>query len=186
MSIDVRSSIYSITDVLDTLHKHDSEDAWSFASDLTGLSVDTLAELSAKAGKEMCLKVRTYVTSGLCMASFDADGEMMTVYLGEEIGNGTLMPMYCAYLDVNNVPDIARRLEKAGIAEPYTRFGATVAAESGFCTYPLYRFDADKLRKFDPEGMKEYETAYWTRLDEIRSNFEANARKVLQKADEKD
>ena len=38
--------IYSIKDVVNTLKKFDGDEAYEFASELTGLSVDALAELT--------------------------------------------------------------------------------------------------------------------------------------------
>lgn len=40
--------IYSVSDIVNTLNKVDSDEAYEFASELTGLSVDTLVELTPK------------------------------------------------------------------------------------------------------------------------------------------
>ena len=45
MSTDMNCAVYSLQDVINALLEHDSDDAWDFASDLTGLSTDRLAEL---------------------------------------------------------------------------------------------------------------------------------------------
>ena len=46
----------------------------------------------------------------------------------------------CAFIDENNFPDIGFWFELQGIAEPTGR-----TAQSGFCTYPEYRFDTTKI-----------------------------------------
>lgn len=61
----------------------------------------------------------------------------VTVYLGE-------VPKDCAYIDVNNFPEIIEVLERLGVAKPtgiYTR--------SGFVEYPLYQFDREKLCEYE-------------------------------------
>ena len=173
MSIDMNYAAYSLQDVINALLEHDSDDAWDFASDLTGLSTDRLAELvdAQMASDEQNLKVMLYEASPLCMALVNVSDNTITVCFGEDIGNETIMPIYCAFLDENNFPGIGKRLEKAGIAEPYTRFGTPVAAESGFCAYPLFRFNAERLREMDHEGLAEYESAYCKRADALRSNY---------------
>lgn len=40
--------LYSLIDIVNTLNKVDSDEAYEFASELTGLSVDTLVELTPK------------------------------------------------------------------------------------------------------------------------------------------
>ena len=169
MSTDMDYAVYSLQDVINALLEHDSDGAWDFASDLTGLSTDRLAELvNANTPDEQDLKVMSYEASPLCMALMNGSDDTITVCFGEDIGNETIMPIYCAFLDENNFPGIGKRLEKAGIAEPYTRFGTPVAAESGFCTYPLFRFNAERLREMDHEGLAEYEGAYCKRADSLR------------------
>ena len=167
MSYDKNISIYSIDDVLATLSRHDDDAAWEFASDLTGLSIDMLCSMTAQEDmRKICPKVRRYTESNLCMAVIDEEtGSSITTYLGKEIGNDTLMPLYCAYVDVNNNPGIEKRLQEQEMAEPYLRFGSPVTAGYGFCTYPLYRFNANKLRQSDPEGTDEYEKAYLARFN---------------------
>lgn len=116
------------------------------------------------------LKVTTYADSGICMAVYDCETEaVFTVNLGEDTGYDMLMPFGCAYLDTNNNPGIDRLLEKAGLAKPYTIYGMMIFQNSGFCGYPLYEFDIERLRAIDPEGVKEYEKTYMEEMRRIEN-----------------
>lgn len=75
----------------------------------------------------------------------------------EPYGNITVnldgtVPNYCAYVDTNNMPNIEAFLVENGIAE-FT--GLT--KKSGYCEYPLYLFDSDRLCELCPGGMAQYE-----------------------------
>ena len=61
-------------------------------------------------------------------------------------------PDYCGYVDINNMPELEEFIEKHELGE-FT--GLT--GKSGFCTYPLYLFNVDKLREYCPDGMEMYE-----------------------------
>lgn len=61
-------------------------------------------------------------------------------------------PDYYAYVDVNNMPELELFIRDNGLGE-FT--GLTQG--SGFCSYPLYMFDADRLRELCPDGMASYE-----------------------------
>ena len=62
------------------------------------------------------------------------------------------VPDYCAYVDLNNMPELEKFIEENHMGE----FSGLVK-QSGFSQYPLYMFDAEKLRELCPEGMKMYE-----------------------------
>lgn len=64
------------------------------------------------------------------------------------------VPSYCAFVDTNNMPEVEDFLVKNGIAE-----FSTFQQKSGFCSYPLYVFDAERLRELCPDGMAAYEQA---------------------------
>lgn len=51
-----------------------------------------------------------------------------------------------AYLDTNNLPYAKTFVKKYGLAVPTGR-----VAYSGFCTYPLYKFDLERLKKLEDE-----------------------------------
>lgn len=52
-----------------------------------------------------------------------------------------------AFVDVNNIPDACRFIEYYELGVPTGRI-----ARSGYCEYPLYRFDLDKIDKLEQEG----------------------------------
>lgn len=76
----------------------------------------------------------------------------------EPFGNATVnishtpAPDYCGYLDTNNLPAIEKFVRENDLGEP-----TGVVGFSGYCTYPLYKFNADKLRELCPEDMAIYE-----------------------------
>lgn len=70
----------------------------------------------------------------------------MTVNLGLKI------PPYCAFVDTNNMPEAEDFLIDNRLAS----FTGLVQ-ESGYCTYPLYRFNVERLRQLCPSGMAAYE-----------------------------
>lgn len=62
------------------------------------------------------------------------------------------VPNYCAYLDVNNMPGIEKFVTDNGLGEL-----TGLTTQSGFTEFPLYLFNAEKLRELCPDGMKTYE-----------------------------
>lgn len=64
---------------------------------------------------------------------------VLSVNIGSSIGNGTLIPRNCAFIDTNNNPTAEDFLRRIG-AKQYERFGEPVYGYSGFCRYPLYEF----------------------------------------------
>ena len=97
------------------------------------------------------------------------DGEpmaMTTVNLGYGLDFGL------AFLDTNNVPleKLKDFLEKTGAEPVKNHNGKEVTARSGYCEYPLYKFDLDKLKEFDPKGFDRVSSAikgYEKEQDEI-------------------
>lgn len=61
-------------------------------------------------------------------------------------------PNYFGYLKVNDMPDIEKFITDNDLGE-FTGF----TQRSGFCEYPLYLFNVDKLRELCPDGMSMYE-----------------------------
>ena len=61
-------------------------------------------------------------------------------------------PNYCGYLDTNNLSNVERFVCENDLGE-FT--GLT--GRSGFCEYPLYLFNVDKLRELFPSEMEVYE-----------------------------
>ncbi len=61
-------------------------------------------------------------------------------------------PNYCGYLDTNNLPDVEKFITENDLGE-FTG----ITGMSGYCVYPLYMFNVDKLRELCPEQMAAYE-----------------------------
>lgn len=58
-----------------------------------------------------------------------------------------------AYVDTNNMPGAEQFIKENGLGEPTGAW-----TRSGFCTYPLYKFNIDELKKHvRPEYMDEFE-----------------------------
>lgn len=61
-------------------------------------------------------------------------------------------PDYSGYLDTNNNPDLERFVVENNLGE-FTGF----SGQSGFCSYPLYSFNVERLRELCPDGLESYE-----------------------------
>lgn len=64
---------------------------------------------------------------------------------GEPYGNLTTnldnkLPENMAYVDTNNMPDAERFIKENDLGED-----TGLIAKSGYCTYPLYKFNIDKM-----------------------------------------
>ncbi len=60
------------------------------------------------------------------------------------IGSGDM-----AYVDTNNCPFADEFLRKSGLGTPVGVYG-----QSGYCSYPLYRFDLERIRSEQIETEK--------------------------------
>lgn len=89
----------------------------------------------------------------------------VSVNLGECYRPQTFVPCHATFIDTNNNPisKLQDLFEKTG-AEPHTVFGEPYYKASGFCTYPLYDFNAEKLKEFDPKGFEDYEKGYYNEI----------------------
>lgn len=102
---------------------------------------------------EVTLYMQQYVNNGrifLGLAYWEDGGY-------EPFGNITVninapVPDYCGYLDTNNMEGVEKFMVDHKLGE-FTGF----MGKSGYCEYPLYRFNADRLRELCPEQMAEYE-----------------------------
>lgn len=69
-------------------------------------------------------------------------GETVRKFLDEDLSATSGNRYACQYVDTNNCEWAARFLEENGIA-----FFTGFFADSGFCSYPLYAFDLDRLEE---------------------------------------
>lgn len=86
------------------------------------------------------LEKREYYNGNLAIRMITEDDEVfatMTVNLGEE---DDVLPANMAYVDTNNLPEIEDFIVKNGLGEST---GET--RTSGYCTYPLYKFNLEEL-----------------------------------------
>lgn len=100
----------------------------------------------------MQLQILAYPNDNLAIQMlYNADGEwepwyVLTVNFDIELSKN------CAFIDTNNNgSDILTWIVRNGLAVPTGR-----TAESGFCSYPEYRFRAAALEECDPSGYATY------------------------------
>lgn len=62
------------------------------------------------------------------------------------------IPPYFGFLDVNNFPKVREFVEKYNLGKYTVTMG-----RSGFCAYPLYCFNKERLEELCPEQVAEYE-----------------------------
>ena len=74
---------------------------------------------------------------------------ILTVSFGEFIGMKN-----CAYIDANNC-DFFEQLLEQGLATP-----TGLSKHSGFCEYPLWCFDEERLKEMGEDTYKVYSDAY--------------------------
>lgn len=97
------------------------------------------------------LEINTYVNNN-CLYIGLVTGENMAWHGDLTINLAGKCPDYCGYVDINNMPELEEFIEKHELGEFTGLMG-----KSGFCTYPLYLFNVDKLREYCPDGMEMYE-----------------------------
>lgn len=68
--------------------------------------------------------------------------EMFDVITVNIFESDFLMEKDLAYVDTNNSPWAVELLKETGLATPVGTYG-----HSGFCTYPLYKFDLEKFNE---------------------------------------
>ena len=116
-----------------------------------------MLELKTQFGttENVTLTVNTYVDSNsLYVGMTTADDGFPEPYGDVTVNLLVPVPSYCAFVDTNNMPELEGFLVKNKIAE-FTG----IEQRSGYCSYPLYLFDAEKMRGLCPDGMAAYEQA---------------------------
>ena len=103
--------------------------------------------------ENVTLTVNTYVDNNSLYVGMTTAGDGFPEPYGDVTVNLlSSVPPYCAFVDTNNMPELEDFLVKNGIAE-FT--GLT--QKSGYCSYPLYQFNAEKMHRLCPDGMAAYE-----------------------------
>lgn len=106
---------------------------------------------------ETCLEVSSYMYGGGLYMSVQerCDGDIepyadLTVNLP-----GFPCEKYCAFVDTNNFSQAESLIRKYKLGKPTGRLG-----QSGYCTYPEYKFDMNEVRKYciNPQDIPEAET----------------------------
>lgn len=98
------------------------------------------------------LELNTYMDGQLALTAKCWDSEFnfwdnfgtFTVNLNYE-GNDPA-PEDCAYLDTNNLRDVEEWIKENKLGEPTGK-----RKQSGYCTYPLYKFDIAKIKSIIAE-----------------------------------
>ena len=75
-------------------------------------------------------------------------------------------PDYCGYLDTNNLSNVEKFVVAHKLGE-FTGF----TGRSGYCEYPLYRFNAEKLRELCPQQMTEYERSIGVDVKRVKKEL---------------
>ncbi len=102
---------------------------------------------------EIQLDVQQYANNGRIAISMITNEEGYPELFGSLTVNiDASAPDYCGYLDTNNLSNAEKFVTENGLGE-FT--GLT--GRSGYCEYPLYLFNAEKLRKLCSEQMAAYE-----------------------------
>jgi hypothetical protein len=103
--------------------------------------------------EEIQLEIRQYSNNdGLAIVMNVIDDGCPEPYANLTVNLDAAAPDYCGYLDVNNLSNAEKFVTENGLGE-FTGFTKT----SGYGVYPLYMFNAVKLRELCPEQMEAYE-----------------------------
>ena len=99
------------------------------------------------------LEISSYMDNNrIYIGLVEVDGEYPEPFADLTVNISAPCPDYCGYVDTNNCPELEGFIEKHGLGEFTGLMG-----NSGFCSYPLYLFDPEKLREVAPEGMENFE-----------------------------
>lgn len=88
----------------------------------------------------------------------------ITVNLGE-------VPDYCGYIDTNNMPEMENFIMENDLGDY-----CGISKRSGFCEYPLYVFNVDRLRELCPDELADYEKARGIDSDKKEEEIEEKER----------
>lgn len=110
-------------------------------------------KLHSGATEQVTLFVSTYANNkSLFVGMTTMEDGVPEPYCDVTVNLLETLPPYCAFVDTNNMPELEDFLVKNGLAE-YTG----LEQRSGYCTYPLYRFDTERMRELCGDGILDYE-----------------------------
>lgn len=117
-------------------------------------------------GKDYYLRINNYANGKLAM-SLDletADGDQyatLSKCFGNFYRDETFVPNCSTFIDTNNCSEsLLKPVFEALDAKPRTVFGSPYTIQSGFCEYPIYDFNPEKLKEYDPKGFAAYQKDY--------------------------
>lgn len=118
--------------------------------------MDKTMKLKSQYGKEyeVSIEINTYLNNGCMYIGLVEQGEYPEPYGDLTVNLAGKAPDYCGYVDLNNMPELEKFIAENDLGE-FT--GLT--QRSGFCEYPLYLFNVDKLRELCLDGMQAYEAS---------------------------
>lgn len=103
--------------------------------------------------KEVQLEINRYLNNGgMYIGLSTKEDGYIEPYGDVTVNLSDKAPDYCGYIDINNMPELEKFIEDNDLGE-FTG----LMQRSGFCEYPLYLFNVDKLKELCPDDMKAYE-----------------------------
>lgn len=97
------------------------------------------------------LQVQSYLNNGRIYIGLNCDGNDEP-YADLTVNIDAPAPLYCGYLDTNNLSKSQDFVLENDLGE-FTGF----MGRSGYCKYPLYFFNVEKLCELCPDEMAVYE-----------------------------
>lgn len=89
------------------------------------------------------------------LLSYDKEGDYWAPFCSVTTNIEKLPYLYAAIDTNDNGPQLIAFLEKHGFGE-----NVGLSLHSGFCDYPVFRFNEEKLREVDPKGFEKYAKAH--------------------------